>query len=89
MLDEDEYLRILDVAVACQNNPQFSLLEDPFGPVREAYAEITGVAGMHHNAILHHRIALYGQPCDSCGKPLRTSKASFCAACGHTAKLDR
>lgn len=89
MLDEDEYRRILDLALACQNDPELSSLEDPFTQVREAYAEMTGVAGMHHNAILHHRIALYGEPCDACGKPLRSPKATFCAACGQTVKGNR
>ena len=34
------------------------------------------------NPIWHHYVSHYGPPCASCGKPLRTSKANFCAACG-------
>ena len=33
--------------------------------------------------LLKHRISLYGKLCIKCGKPLRTSKAIFCANCGH------
>jgi hypothetical protein len=53
-----------------------------FDPVRVAYYEITGFAETNHNAIVHHRIALYGKPCSNCEKPLRTPQARFCAACG-------
>jgi len=48
----------------------------------ELYRAITGFAETNINAIRHHRISLYGLPCQACGKPLRTPRASFCAACG-------
>lgn len=51
--------------------------------VSEYYSKITGASHMHLNVIMHHRIALYGPPCENCGKPYRTNQASFCAACGH------
>jgi hypothetical protein len=53
-----------------------------FRPVREAYFQMTGMDESNENAIMHHRISLYGPACDYCGKPLRTPRASFCAACG-------
>jgi hypothetical protein len=46
------------------------------------YRELTGFDETNANAIWHHRASLYGAPCKTCGKPLRTPKASFCAACG-------
>jgi hypothetical protein len=53
-----------------------------FQPVRDLYEEMTGWREMHHNAIMHHRLSIYGPPCVTCGKPLRTPRATFCAACG-------
>jgi hypothetical protein len=46
------------------------------------YHQVTGFPETNANAIMHHRISLYGPPCTVCGKPLRTPRASFCAACG-------
>ncbi len=48
----------------------------------DLYRELTGFAETNSDAIWHHRLSEYGPPCQSCGKPLRTPKASFCAACG-------
>ena len=52
------------------------------------YEEITGFKETEPNAIMHHRIDLYGPPCENCSKPYRTSKASFCAACGHKREIE-
>lgn len=57
-------------------------IDERFRPVREAYERMTGMVESNHNAIMHHRISIYGSPCERCGKPLRTPRASFCAACG-------
>ena len=57
-------------------------INERFRPVREAYERMTGLGESHHNAIMHHRTSIYGPPCEHCGKPLRTPRASFCAACG-------
>jgi hypothetical protein len=57
-------------------------IEELFRPVRDAYRKMTGMDESNHNAIMHHRISLYGPLCENCGKPLRTPRASFCAACG-------
>jgi hypothetical protein len=48
----------------------------------QRYYEITGYRETSINALWHHRLSLYGPPCLSCGKPLRTPRAKFCAACG-------
>lgn len=46
------------------------------------YREITGFVETNVNALWHHRLSLFGPPCSSCGKPLRTPKAKHCAECG-------
>ena len=51
------------------------------------YFHLTGEQDSNPNSIIHHRIALYGPPCEVCGKPYRTSQASFCAACGHKREI--
>ena len=61
-------------------------IKELFRPVREAYQRLTGwEEEQHQNAVMHHRISIYGPPCEGCGKPLRTPQASFCAACGRRA----
>jgi len=47
----------------------------------DAYGKLTGFKETNANALFHHRLCLYGPPCESCGKPLRTPQARFCAAC--------
>jgi hypothetical protein len=56
-------------------------IDDMFEAVRREYEAMTGMADCHENAIMHHRIAIYGPPCHACGKPLRTPQARLCAAC--------
>jgi hypothetical protein len=60
--------------------------EERFQPLKELYFELTGYRESNELAIMHHRIDLYGRPCDRCGKPFRTPRALFCAACGWTPK---
>lgn len=57
----------------------------PFGEQQlalSAYEAITGFKETNINALAHHRLSLYGPDCHACGKPLRTTRARFCAACG-------
>lgn len=46
------------------------------------YERLTGFREIDPNAVMHHVASQYGPPCTSCGKPLRTPRASYCAACG-------
>jgi hypothetical protein len=46
------------------------------------YEQLTGFRETNPNAVFHHVASQYGPPCETCGKPLRTPNASFCAACG-------
>jgi hypothetical protein len=48
----------------------------------DLYYRITGFRETNVNAIWHHRLSQFGPPCAACGKPLRTPRAKFCAACG-------
>ena len=57
--------------------------QERFKDVLNYYKELSGYEETEPNTIMHHRIHLYGPPCENCAKPYRTSKASFCAACGH------
>lgn len=93
MLDEEEFAVISEIYAECmqlgkryRQTRNATLDESPidslFRPVREAYYRITGWADVHQNAILHHKISIYGPPCAYCKKPLRTPEARFCAACG-------
>ena len=93
MLDEDEF-RLVDALFrgSIRATKDFRLqhnirlegasIHARFAPVRKAYEDLTGMADCHENAIMHHRISIYGPPCSRCGKPLRTPRASFCVACG-------
>jgi hypothetical protein len=57
--------------------------EERFKPLLDYYQSVTGFSETEPNAIMHHRISIYGPPCENCGKPYRTPLASFCASCGH------
>lgn len=56
-------------------------LQARFAAALGLYKQMTGFDETNVNAILHHRISLYGPPCPECEKPLRTPRARMCAAC--------
>ena len=97
MLDENEFQAVNDVYRKCivavqeertrWNRPLKDVAPDAFAPVLAAYFEQTGFEETNPNAVLHHRLALYGPPCHACEKPFRTPEASFCAACGAKRRL--
>ncbi len=80
MLDEDEYTQVLKAQVHGET------MEQRFAPFLREYERITGLHETNQNAVYHHRLSLYGPPCSSCGKPLRSPRARFCAACGAAVK---
>jgi hypothetical protein len=92
MLDEDEFASIdrlyrecVQAAQGFRKKHRLPLkgvaLEEHFQPVQLRDEELTGLRSCHQDAILHHRLSLYGALCRSCGKPLRTSKTKICGAC--------
>lgn len=94
MLDEEEFGVFHKLYSQCMSSVKryretrgTSLKETPidyfFKPLRDEYARLTGMVDCHQNAIMHHSISIYGPPCETCGKPLRTPQAAFCAACGN------
>ena len=92
MLDEEEFAAIADLYSksmtdvrpfreylgADRKHPNIGEL---FRPVREKYEQLTGFKETNANAIMHHRLSLYGVPCRHCGKPLGTPSARFCGNC--------
>lgn len=81
MLDDEEFAKIYSlygVAFRKKGMP----IDDRFQELRDEYHKMTGFYESNHNAIMHHRVSIYGPPCEACGKPLRTPQAAFCAACG-------
>ena len=95
MLDEEEFEQVDRVFKKCmrsvnaERQTEGTTLDEVdmharFSPARQIYARITGLEDeTHHNAIMHHRISLYGPPCPECGKVTRTPKARWCLECGH------
>lgn len=82
MLDEEEYrqaYKLYGNGIKALNGTR----EERFKPLLDYYFQVTGERATEPNAVMHHRVAQYGPPCENCGKPYRTRKASFCAACGH------
>ena len=46
------------------------------------YQQLTGARESNPDNLWHHRISLFGPPCEACEKPLRTPRATYCAECG-------
>lgn len=95
MLDENEYAEASRLYNQClcackqlRQQRQVPLegvtIDESFRPIRDWYAQLTGVPNCHQGAIMHHRLSLFGSPCRACSKPLRSPRAKMCAACGAT-----
>jgi len=92
MLDEEEYSQIAPLYTESMkatkefrkrwNIPFEGIsISERFRPVRDEYERLTGMKETNENAIMHHRLSLYGPPCRTCSRPLRTPKAKLCASC--------
>ena len=82
MLNEEEYL-IAGELYGQGTRAKEGTREQRFKPLLDYYFQITGERETEPNAVMHHQIEQYGPPCEHCGKPYRTPRASFCAACGN------
>jgi len=83
MMDEDEYAIAYDLYSKMVSDTSANSREERNKEIVDYYFNLTGETDANPNSIIHHRIALYGPPCERCNKPYRTPKASFCAGCGH------
>ena len=95
MLDEIEfsdfsiiYKKCIEKVKLYRKENNVSLSQTPLNKIYQpAINEFERMTGEKVNCsfdhLLKHRISLYGKLCNKCGKPLRTSKAKFCANCGH------
>jgi hypothetical protein len=83
MLETEEAKRAYElVSLGFKNNSGIGM-QGKFKALIDYYREVTGEQYDNPNAIMHHIVDMYGPPCDNCGKPYRTPKATFCAACGN------
>ncbi len=76
MLDDDEFSLVMSKQI-----PNELKLKARFAPCLDEYERITGFRMTNPNALWHHVLSLYGPPCKSCGKPLRTPQAKLCGNC--------
>lgn len=94
MLDEEEFAEVAHLYSEAMNavksfressgsNLKHPSIRDFYRPVREKYQQLTGMRESDENAIMHHRLALYGPPCKQCGRPLRNPRAKLCGNCMH------
>jgi hypothetical protein len=92
MLDEQEFAEIAPLhTLGLQSVKRFRAttgaqlqdvpLPEHYQAMLARYEAITGFKETNPNAVWHHRLSLYGPPCKSCGKPLRSSKAKMCGSC--------
>lgn len=72
MLDEEEFSSISHLYRECVratkelrqttgSSLEDASIRDRFKPVRLLYEELTGMKDCHQNAVMHHRLALYGR----------------------------
>lgn len=74
MLDEQEFLTVTNRELEVP-------LRDQLAEALKRYVELTGFEETNPNAVWHHRLSLYGEPCKFCGRPLRSPNAKLCGSC--------
>jgi len=93
MLEEDEWEQ-----VATDIKPLMQLIREyqvehqcGLGQAKEVvesrsedyYYELTGIRGLTYEVVYYRRRSSYGPVCNSCEKPYRTAKATYCVECGN------
>jgi hypothetical protein len=81
MLDEPEFENIKSMLWA---DPLVTRAER----ICAEYERVTGLRETNVSAIFHHRLSMYGEPCQYCCKPLRTPQARLCGNCMRPVKQD-
>jgi hypothetical protein len=96
MLDENEFAAVQEAFHAAFSPADRSTgtsasesagVDARFAPVLALYQKLTGFTETNSNAVMHHRLSLYGGPCAVCSKPLRSPSAKICVACGAPVEL--
>ena len=78
MLDEAEYAAVV---VKRKRDPEQPLSKHiQFLGVLNEYERITGYRETNPNAVYHHRLSLYGPPCEKCSRPYAPQRQSFAEA---------
>jgi hypothetical protein len=81
-LDPESFRRIHEEFTGDPDGLQRRLeFEREYGGMLREYKRTTGFPETNPTALDHHQVALYGPPCEYCGKPLRTLEAKLCGAC--------
>ena len=92
MLDEEEFAEVKALFVkGVQSVKEYRKqtgaplqsvpMAERFEAMIAQYEAITGFKETNPNAVWHHRLSLYGPPCNHCGRPLRSPKAKLCGSC--------
>ena len=81
-LDPESFRRIHEEFASDPDGLQRRLkFEQEYGGMLREYKRITGFPETNPMALYHHKIWMYGPPCEYCGKPLRTPDVKLCGAC--------
>lgn len=92
MLDESEYREVFrlygeGISASKAFRQKWGLPADGmekeirFKPLLDRYEQMTGLRETNPNAVMHHRLSLYGPPGVRCGKPMRSPSAKLCGSC--------